>query len=69
MEIRIYNPVGHLIRVLNLGFKGAGYYISPGDSAPWDGRNERDEKVVSGAYFYTIRAGKYTTTRKMMLVK
>ncbi len=69
VEVRIYNSVGQLVRVLDLGFRDAGYYTSPGNSARWDGKDNSGEEVSSGVYFYTIRAGEYTATRKMLLVK
>jgi len=69
VEISIYNSAGKRVKVLNLGFRDAGYYTSQTDSARWDGTDESGEKVASGIYFYTIRAGKYAATRKMLLVK
>ena len=69
VEISIYDSSGRLVRVLNMGFKPAGYYMSTVDSARWDGRNENGERVVSGVYFYAIHAGKYTSTRKMLMVE
>jgi hypothetical protein len=69
VEVSIYNSAGKRVKVLNLGFRGAGYYTSQADSARWDGTDESGEKVASGIYFYTIRAGEYAATRKMLLVK
>jgi hypothetical protein len=69
VEVRIYNSTGQLVKVLDLGFRDAGYYTSRDTSARWDGRDNNGEEVSSGVYFYTIRAGEYTATRKMLLVK
>ena len=69
VEVKIFNSAGKLVRVLDLGFRDAGYYTSPDTSARWDGKDNSGEEVSSGVYFYTIRAGEYTATRKMMLVK
>lgn len=69
VEIKIYNPAGQLIKALDLGYRNAGYYESQEDSARWDGTNESGEKVASGLYFYTLRAGEYTATRRMLLIK
>lgn len=69
VEIRIHNAAGKLIRVLDLGYRNAGYYKSQADSARWDGTDENGEMVASGVYFYSIKAGQFTATRKMMIVK
>jgi sugar lactone lactonase YvrE len=67
--IRIYSSNGQLIRLLNLGYKTAGFYISKDKSAYWDGRNEAGEQVSSGIYFYSIQAGRYSDTRKILMLK
>jgi hypothetical protein len=67
--VRIYNASGALVRTLDLGHKVAGFYTSKDRAAYWDGRNDYGEIVSSGVYFYTIQAGEYTATRKMLLLK
>ena len=67
--IRIFSSDGSLIKTLELGNKPAGYYITKDKSAYWDGKNEIGEKVASGVYFYTIQAGEYTETGKMIMLK
>jgi hypothetical protein len=67
--IRIYNATGHLVRVLNLGHKPAGFYTSRDRACYWNGENEAGERVASGIYFYTIQAGDFTATRKMVMSK
>ena len=69
VEIRIYNAAGQLVRTLNLGRKEVGFYADREDAAYWDGRNEADEHVVSGVYFYSIKASDLIATRKMTLIK
>jgi len=67
--IRIHNVTGELIRELKLGYKPAGIYSSQGRSAYWDGKNESGEYVSSGVYFYTIKAGVFAATKKMIIQK
>jgi len=67
--ITIYDALGRPIRKLDLAHKSAGAYIDKAHAAYWDGRNEVGESVASGLYFYTIRAGKLSATRKMFLLK
>ena len=60
---------GRLIRNLDLGYRSAGTYVSKDKSAHWDGMNELGEKVSSGIYFYTIQAGSYMATKKLVIAK
>ena len=55
ITISIYNAKGQLIRILNLGGKKAGIYVSKDEAAYWDGRDNSREKVASGVYFYTLQ--------------
>ena len=58
-----------LVRELNLGYKASGIYMDQNRSAYWDGKNESGEFVASGLYFYTIQAGQFTATKKMIIRK
>jgi hypothetical protein len=69
VNIKIYSANGQLIRTLDLGRKDAGVYASQSKAAYWDGKNESGEKVASGAYFYSIKAGDFTAIRKMLVKK
>ena len=65
----IYNVHGQLMRELNLGAQAAGNYLSRNAAAHWDGRDEHGEMVSSGIYFYTLRAGAFQATRRMLILK
>jgi hypothetical protein len=67
--IRIHNLKGKLIRTINIGQKEAGFYMSQKRAAYWDGRDSLGEKVASGVYFYTLQAGEFRDTRKMVIMK
>ncbi len=67
VSIKIYNASGQLVRMLDVGHKDAGIYASRSRAAYWDGKNEAGEKVASGIYFYTITAGDFSATRKMVV--
>jgi hypothetical protein len=69
VTIRIYDAGGRAIRTLNLGRKLAGFYTTKSKAAYWDGRNEAGEPVASGIYFYTIQAGEFTATKKMIVTR
>ena len=69
VTLRIYAVNGELIRTLALGNTPAGIYQSRSRAAYWDGRNALGERVASGLYFYTLTAGKFTATRRMLIRK
>ncbi|MGQ9609501.1 MAG: FlgD immunoglobulin-like domain containing protein [bacterium] len=69
VSIYIYSSTGQLIRTLDLGYKNAGFYSEKDKAVHWDGKNESGEYVASGVYFYTIKAGDFTSTRKMVVSK
>ena len=69
VTLRIYAVSGSLIRTLALGHMPAGIYQSRSRAAYWDGRNDVGESVASGVYFYTLTAGDFTATRKLLIRK
>ena len=69
VTITIYEVNGRLIRTLALGDQPAGMYQTRPRAAYWDGKNEVGEQVASGVYFFTLTAGEFTATRKMLIRK
>lgn len=69
VSISIYAADGKLVRILNLGHQSAGIYHQRSRAAYWDGRNTQGEPVASGVYFYTLTAGEFTATQKMLIKK
>ena len=69
VTIQIYNPTGQLVRRLSPGTLPAGDYSSQSQALYWDGRNQTGEPVSSGIYLYTINAGDFSATRKMLIRK
>ena len=67
--LTVYDAKGLLVRRLDLGHQPAGYYTARAKAAYWNSRNESGESVASGVYFYQLRAGDYTTVRRMVIVK
>ena len=60
---------GVLVRRLALGYQPAGIYQTRTRAAYWDGKNALGEPVASGVYFYTLTAGDFNATRKMLIMK
>ena len=69
VTVRIYAADGVLVRTLMLGHQGAGIYERRSRAVYWDGKNEVGEPVASSVYFYTLTAGDFTATRKMLIRK
>ena len=67
--LTIYDVRGSIVRMLMLGHQPAGVYQSRGRAAYWDGKNQFGEKVASGVYFFTLTAGDFTATRKLLIAK
>jgi len=64
IELSIYNIKGQLVEILVNDFKPAGQH-----SVVWDGRDENNQPVGSGIYFYKLKAGDFREVRKMILMK
>ena len=69
VTLTIYDIKGHVVHTLDLGHQRAGLYQTRGRAAYWDGKNAFGEPVASGVYFYTLTAGEFTATRKMLIRK
>ena len=69
VTVTIYDINGHVVRHLDVGHQRAGLYHSRSRAMHWDGRNQLGESVASGVYFYTLTAGDFTATRKLLIAK
>ncbi|MDE2743337.1 MAG: PQQ-dependent sugar dehydrogenase [Gemmatimonadota bacterium] len=64
VELVIYSINGQRVRTLISGSLPAGHH-----RLQWDGRNDRDEPVASGAYLYQLSADDFVATRQLTLLK
>ncbi len=62
--LKVYNSRGQLVKTLI-----DRNYSSGSHSVSWDGTNDRGKSVASGVYIYRIKAGKYSKSVKMNLVR
>ena len=69
VTLTIYDMNGQMVRHLAVGHQAAGMYQSRSRAAYWDGRNQVGELVASGLYFYTLTAGEFSATRRMLILK
>ena len=64
VEIQIYNSLGQKVKTLISKHQEAGYH-----EILWDGTSRQGIPMSSGFYFYSIKAGKYRSIKKMILLK
>ena len=64
VSIDIFNSLGQKIKTVYEGFESAGTY-----TISWDGTDFNGNVMSSGVYFYTFLAGKFSETKKMILVR
>ncbi len=64
VKLEIFDISGRKVRTLVSGSLPAGRH-----EIVWDGRNAAGTSVSSGVYLYRINAGRFTQTRKMMLMR
>jgi Secretion system C-terminal sorting domain len=59
ISLTVYNVLGQVVQVVDQGYKQAGEYIY----------NVNMDRFASGVYFYTLRQGTNSITKKMLLLK
>ena len=64
VELSAYNIIGQKIATLVSGVMDAGTH-----QVTWDASDNRGVSVPSGVYFYQLKAGDFTATRKMLLLR
>ena len=64
VNITIYDLMGRVVKTLINDQQTAGY-----TSLRWDATNEAGSPVSAGIYLYTIQAGDFRQTKKMVLLK
>jgi hypothetical protein len=64
IKVSIYNIAGQKVKtVLNDTFKAGKHTVK------WNGRNDDNQEVSSGIYFYRLETKEKTQTKKMLLLK
>lgn len=69
VTLTIYDIVGQVVRTLDVGHRIASAYESRSKAIYWDGKNGLGEQVASGVYFYTLTAGDFSATRRLVILK
>jgi subtilisin family serine protease len=63
-KLEVFNVLGQRVRLLQSAYLSAGEH-----RVEWNGANDRGESVAGGVYFYRLTQGKFSDTRKMVLLK
>ncbi len=64
VRLNVFNVRGQIVAAL------VDRVVAPGQyTVNWDGRGRGGEQLSSGVYFYRLRAGDFSFTRKMVLLK
>ncbi|MDP8203956.1 MAG: T9SS type A sorting domain-containing protein [Candidatus Tenebribacter mawsonii] len=64
VTLEVYNIKGQLVKTLVNDNKETGQF-----TAIWNGSDNNNKSVSSGVYFYKMKSGNYTSTKKMILMK
>jgi len=64
VNITIYDMMGRVVKTLVNISQTAGF-----KSVQWNATNDRNDPVSTGLYLYTIQAGNFRQTKKMVLLK
>jgi hypothetical protein len=64
IKLSIFDITGRLVRTLVHTKLAPGSYIYQ-----WDGRDETGQQAASGVYIYRLTAGKFSQSRKMLLLR
>jgi hypothetical protein len=64
VTLRVFDIQGRQIATLADGKQSPGTY-----AYRWNGRDDRGASLSSGVYFYVVRAGEYSATKKMVFLK
>ncbi len=64
VNLEVFNIKGQKVKTLVDKVLPAGQH-----SVVWNGKDENGKPVSNGVYFYKMKAGQYTSTKKMILLK
>lgn len=64
VQLIIYDLAGRIVKTLVSEHQSAGHH-----NVTWDATDDYDRRVASGVYLYLIRAGDFTSQRKLILMK
>jgi flagellar hook assembly protein FlgD len=64
VSLKVYNVVGQLVKTLVDEEQMPGEY-----NRTWNGKDEKNQDVASGMYFYKLKISDFSETKKMVLLR
>jgi len=64
VSLKVYDVIGREVATLFSEEKSAGRF-----TVRWNGKNNNNQLISSGIYFYRLEAGNFVQTKKMILIK
>jgi hypothetical protein len=64
VELALYDLSGRLVRILERGKRNAGHH-----AVRWDGLDNQKRPAASGVYLCSLRAGSFSATRSIVVVR
>ncbi len=64
VDLSVYNLLGQKVKTIKSSLMGDGRH-----SIDWKGDDDNNNPMPSGIYFYKLKKGSYTKTKKMLLLK
>jgi hypothetical protein len=64
VTLEVFNILGERVATLVSEMQDAGYY-----SLRWDGKDDYHRQIASGMYIYRLKAGDFSSVKKMLMIK
>ncbi len=64
VSLNIYDVSGRLVKTLVKGKQEPGFY-----SVNWNSKNNRDQSISEGVYFYQLQTPTYIATKKLIVIQ
>ncbi len=64
ISLTVYNILGEKVKIIDQGLKTRGFHTTE-----WDSKDAAGNQVAGGIYLYCLRAGNYSESKKMLLLK
>ncbi|MEW6007971.1 MAG: T9SS type A sorting domain-containing protein, partial [bacterium] len=69
VSLEVYNILGQKVRTIEIGQKRAGSYTQKERAIFFDLKNDNNQPLSFGLYFYKLSAGKFSETKAMVIGK